>query len=499
MIEWFKNLSDVWKIAVVTPVGFTAIGGLFALFKWLFSKKDATTLNTIQQQSVGSICITADETQDIAYAAEKDISPDVDTEQALNILVETSAKLGRTEEENKQLRQTVGQLEEQLAKPSLETNTDGGQSPPVPSAEAKELAKLISEDDGPYTQALKAIAEGNNEKADKLLDETQQLLDHAQYRKDKAQAKIYFAHMQKASYAGRPQEALQYCEKLQPLAGEDPQILNLMATVYYENAMYRDAESLMKRALAIDEASFGKDHPDVARDLNNLAQLLQATNRLSEAEELMHRALTIDEASFGPDHPDVARDLNNLAQLYQATNRLKEAESLMKRVLAIDQAIFGPDHPALATDLNNLAGLYQATNRLAEAEPIYRLALAIDEASLGSDHPNVATGLSNLAQLLRTTHRFAEAEPLMRRALKIDEVSFGPDHPNIAIRLSNIAALLKTTNRLSEAEPMLTRAVKILENSIGPDHPRTIAVRKNRDACRGSNYPTMTEDSEKCQ
>ncbi len=36
----------------------------------------------------------------------------------------------------------------------------------------------------------------------------------------------------------------------------------------------------MKRALAIDEKSYGPDHPDVARDLNNLAQLLQATNRL---------------------------------------------------------------------------------------------------------------------------------------------------------------------------------------------------------------------------
>jgi hypothetical protein len=31
--------------------------------------------------------------------------------------------------------------------------------------------------------------------------------------------------------------------------------------------------------------------------------IIQATNRLSEAEPLMRRALTIDEASFGPDHP----------------------------------------------------------------------------------------------------------------------------------------------------------------------------------------------------
>ena len=49
----------------------------------------------------------------------------------------------------------------------------------------------------------------------------------------------------------------------------------------------------MRRALAIDEASYGPDHPDVAIDLNNLAQLLQATNRLGEAEPLSRRYLEI--------------------------------------------------------------------------------------------------------------------------------------------------------------------------------------------------------------
>ena len=46
--------------------------------------------------------------------------------------------------------------------------------------------------------------------------------------------------------------------------------------------------------------------PHVAIRLNNLASLLQATNRLGEAEPLMRRALAIDEASYGPDHPNVA-------------------------------------------------------------------------------------------------------------------------------------------------------------------------------------------------
>ena len=61
----------------------------------------------------------------------------------------------------------------------------------------------------------------------------------------------------------------------------------------------------------------------------------RATNRLAEAEPLYRRALAIDEASYGPDHPDVAIRLNNLAVLLQATNRLAEAEPLYRRAVEI--------------------------------------------------------------------------------------------------------------------------------------------------------------------
>ena len=60
----------------------------------------------------------------------------------------------------------------------------------------------------------------------------------------------------------------------------------------------------MRRALAIDEESFGSGHPNVARDLNNLAMLLQETNRLTDAEPLMRRALGIAREKLGRRSPD---------------------------------------------------------------------------------------------------------------------------------------------------------------------------------------------------
>ena len=80
----------------------------------------------------------------------------------------------------------------------------------------------------------------------------------------------------------------------------------------------------MRRALAIDEAAYGPEHPDVARDLNNLAQLLQDTNRLAEAEPLMRRSLVIL-LSFGSEHPNLQAGLANYIQLLQAME-LTEAQ-----------------------------------------------------------------------------------------------------------------------------------------------------------------------------
>ena len=189
-------------------------------------------------------------------------------------------------------------------------------------------------------------------------------------------------------------------------------LLNQHGVHLNARADFAGAEPLMRRALAIDEASFGPDHPDVGIRLNNLAALLQATNRLAEAEPLMRRALKIDETSFGPDHPDVGTDLNNLAQLLQATNRLGEAEPLMRRALKIDATSFGPDHPNVGIRLNNLALLLQDTNRPGEAEPLLRRSVEIKMRSLGPDHPSTKLGINNLVGLEAELRGETEATPV---------------------------------------------------------------------------------------
>ncbi|MDA1143296.1 MAG: tetratricopeptide repeat protein, partial [Planctomycetota bacterium] len=195
---------------------------------------------------------------------------------------------------------------------------------------------------------------------------------------------------------------------LLPEGGERVELRLRVTALLRDLAQWKEAES--EGRLSLQEAEQTGDEPLIAWAMNELALLLQTTNRLAEAEPLMRRALAIDTQSYGAEHPDVAIDLNNLALLLHATNRLAEAELLMRRALAIDEQSFGAEHPTVAIRLNNLAMLLEATNRLAEAEPLMRRALAIDEQSFGAQHPNVARDLNNLAQLLKATNRLAEAE-----------------------------------------------------------------------------------------
>ena len=81
---------------------------------------------------------------------------------------------------------------------------------------------------------------------------------------------------------------------------------------------------------------------------------------------LSRRALVIAEQSYGPDHPEVATALNNLAELLQDTNRLGEAEPLYRRevqILIEFRRRTGHEHPNFRVGRANYVGLLEALGR----------------------------------------------------------------------------------------------------------------------------------------
>lgn len=119
--------------------------------------------------------------------------------------------------------------------------------------------------------------------------------------------------------------------------------MNNLAVLYGKRGKYKEAEPLCKRALEIREKVgaggagqegctgggtqaghkpshwpllpsqvLGKFHPDVAKQLSNLALLCQNQGKAEEVEYYYRRALEIYATRLGPDDPNVAKTKNNL-------------------------------------------------------------------------------------------------------------------------------------------------------------------------------------------
>ena len=153
--------------------------------------------------------------------------------------------------------------------------------------------------------------------------------------------------------------------------------LNKYGTASYQAGQHLAAISAFEKALKILQKRLGKNHPDAATAMNNLALLHYSRGNYEAAEPLYKRALVIDEQTLGIDHTGVATDLNNLALLYKKKGDLEGAEPLLKRAMEIKEKNFDPGHPSLVTGLRNYASLLRAMERNEEADEFERRATVL--------------------------------------------------------------------------------------------------------------------------
>ncbi|MDF5721778.1 MAG: CHAT domain-containing protein [Rhizonema sp. PD37] len=265
----------------------------------------------------------------------------------------------------------------------------------------------------------------------------------------------------------------------QKAALEEAEHLNQQVIQLYKQGNYNAAIPLAERSVAIREKVLGKEHPDIATSLNNLAELYRKHGNYQKAEPLFQRSLAILEKVLGKEHPDVATSLNNLALLYDAQGNYQKAEFFYQRSLVIYEKILGKEHPDVANSLNNLAYLYFIQGNYQKAEPLYQRSLAIYEKVLGEEDADVATSLNNLATLYFTQGNYQKAEPLYQRSLAIYEKALGKEHPYIANILNNLGGLYDTQGNYQKAEPLYQRSLAIYEKVLGKEHPDVASILNN--------------------
>ena len=149
--------------------------------------------------------------------------------------------------------------------------------------------------------------------------------------------------------------------------------LDDLATVYWNQDRFPEAEDTYRRTLALREEHLGADHPSVARVLSDLAMLLAARGKHAAGETEMRRALAILERSLPAGDWRRARAASVLAVCLTGLERFEEAESLLLASYPALRDQLGASAPETLESLERLAELYDAwgrENKAAEARAL---------------------------------------------------------------------------------------------------------------------------------
>lgn len=256
-------------------------------------------------------------------------------------------------------------------------------------------------------------------------------------------------------------------------------VANNLGMVLRNLGDFEGAKEAHEQALKIAETVYGPDNWNVAAIVNGLGMVLRDLGDYEGAKAAYEKALKIGEAVYGPDHPSVASYVNNLGIVLRDLGDSEGAKEAFKRALMINEKVYGPDHLSVASYVNNLGSALQDLGDYNGAKEAYERSLKIDEVVYGPDHPSVATRLNNLGMVLQDLGDFKGAKTACERSLKIDETVYGPDHPSVAIRLNNLGKVLRDLGDDEGAKAAHEKALAIAEIVYGSDHPTTQTFRRN--------------------
>ncbi len=256
--------------------------------------------------------------------------------------------------------------------------------------------------------------------------------------------------------------------------GERPELMAAMLAVLAEGydrlGLYREAEPLARRALAIRREIHGGQHPDVGASTNSLGWILFELDQTDEAEPLLREAVRIRRAGGKRDRAQFARALNDLAVVRLRLGDTEEAETLIREALALRLAVFGEDHRSVGVSASNLSAVLYQKGDLEGAVRMAEQALRALRSSLGPDHQRTGVVQGNLASMKAAMGDPKAAELDYRDLLERQTRVHGREHPLTTQTMFNLASVLSYQERYEEAEPLAREVLAIREATLGDDH-----------------------------
>lgn len=244
--------------------------------------------------------------------------------------------------------------------------------------------------------------------------------------------------------------------------GGDPAILaGVLASIgrtYLGLGRYAEADSALRRALALERQTATGAATSLPSALRNLAALEAERGNIPAAESLLTEALARTRQP-PTDSLNLAGALDSYGSLQLDKGEFANAERTLREALDVRKRLLGDRSPDVAGTLNNLGVALGQQNRWSEAIPLHLEALSILRQANGNEDPDVATGLNTLANAYTVTRNFVAADTLFEQALAQRIRLLGPHHPEVAWTHYSYADMLRLSGNHARA---LTEAQGVL-------------------------------------
>jgi non-specific serine/threonine protein kinase/serine/threonine-protein kinase len=260
---------------------------------------------------------------------------------------------------------------------------------------------------------------------------------------------------------------------------DQARLMQVMGDVYRNLGLFPQAESLLRRALAIEDTGSSADTADTLKSMDSLAWVLEEESRYADAEKVARDEVARRTRVFGVEDRGTIDAIRQLAFILVQEGLYAQAEPLSRQAVEIARRKYGPLDSTTTAAEQTLAINLSYSGKQEESEKYFREVLQADRAAYGPDDLKTLRAEGNLAAVLLHETKYAEAEPFFREVVAKLEHVLGPDHPTTLLQKGNLALALLDEERLPEAEKMFRETLEAKTRKLGPEHRSTLVTAGN--------------------
>jgi CHAT domain-containing protein len=193
----------------------------------------------------------------------------------------------------------------------------------------------------------------------------------------------------------------------------------LLSDIYFTLGDYDKARDNIVKAINSQEKQFGRNHIEVAKSLSQLALIKfhKGDNR-SDVEKLIHEARDIMASKLGKENPQYAEILKNVAVLYISEKKFEAAFSALTVAEGIWRAKTGTKYNINAASIYTLTGdVYYQIKNYRRAEEFYNQAKDLYEKFFSTTHPEYVKVLSKLSKVYYMQKDYKRSKKLIEESL----------------------------------------------------------------------------------